>query len=157
MTRPVIHILFVCTGNICRSPTAEGVFRHLVREAGLEDSFHIEGAGTEGYHEGQPPDPRTIQKALEKGVDLSRQRARQLRGTDYSRFDYIYAMDRGHHRIIKSRAPENARAVLALFRADGHDVPDPYYGEEEDFEDVYSIVHANALLLLNKLREDHKL
>jgi protein-tyrosine phosphatase len=157
MSQTVLHLLFVCTGNICRSPTAEGVFRHLAREAGLEEGFHIESAGTEGFHTGEPPDPRSVDKAKEKGVDISRQRARQLHPSDYERFDYIFAMDSGHHSILHKRAPQKTRAALVLFRADGQDVPDPWFGTEEDFERVYAIVHENAALLLKKLREDHKL
>jgi protein-tyrosine phosphatase len=157
MTRPALRILFVCTGNICRSPTAEGVFRHLVGAAGLESAFHIESAGTEDYHAGETPDARSVKKALEKGVDLSRQRARQVREADFSDFDYIYAMDSGHHRILAKRAPKAATAKLVMFRADGEDVPDPWYGTEADFENVYALVHDNAGALLKKLREDHKL
>ena len=157
MTRPALRLLFVCTGNICRSPTAEGVFRHLAAEAGLGHAFHIESAGTEDYHEGEPPDHRTVKKALEKGVDLSRQRARQVKEADFSAFDYIYAMDSGHHRILSKRAPKTAKAKLSMFRADGEDVPDPWYGTERDFEIVYTLVYENAGELLKKLREDHKL
>ncbi|MEZ0262079.1 MAG: low molecular weight protein-tyrosine-phosphatase [Alphaproteobacteria bacterium] len=157
MTRPALRVLFVCTGNICRSPTAEGVFRHLAAEAGLNDAFHIESAGTEDYHEGEPPDHRTVKKALEKGVDLSRQRARQVKDADFSGFDYIYAMDSGHHRILTKRAPKASKAKLSMFRADGEDVPDPWYGTEKDFENVYVLVHENAGALLKKLREDHKI
>jgi len=157
MTRPALRVLFVCTGNICRSPTAEGVFRHLASASGLEAAFHIDSAGTEDYHEGEPPDARTVKKALEKGVDLSRQRARQVKAADFADFDYIYAMDSGHHRILTKRAPETAREKIIMFRADGEDVPDPWYGTEADFENVYALVHENAGALLKKLREDHKL
>jgi protein-tyrosine phosphatase len=157
MTRPALRVLFVCTGNICRSPTAEGVFRHLVSRAGLEGAFHIESAGTEDYHEGEPPDHRTVKCALEKGVDLSRQRARQVKPADFTGFDYIYAMDSGHYRILTKRAPKTAQEKITMFRADGADVPDPWYGTEADFENVYALVHENATALLKKLREDHKL
>jgi protein-tyrosine phosphatase len=157
MTRPVLNILFVCTGNICRSPTAEGVFRHLAAEEGMDESFHIESAGTESYHVGEPPDARTVRKAHEKGVDLSRQRARQLKPDDFTRFDYIFAMDSGHHGIIIKRAPKNAKANIAMFRTDGQDVPDPWYGTEEDFELVYTLVHEHAGAILKKLRKDHQL
>lgn len=93
----MVKILFVCTGNICRSPTAEGVFRHLAGRAGLDGRVTAASAGTHGYHVGEPPDPRTLRAALARGVDLSSQRARRLAAADFTRFDHILAMDHGHH------------------------------------------------------------
>ena len=98
-------VLFVCTGNICRSPTAEGIFRHYVREAGLEERFVIDSAGTHGYHIGDPPDRRTIDAARRRGFDLDKLRARKLRSSDFNEFDLILAMDSSHLRTLRTLAP----------------------------------------------------
>jgi protein-tyrosine phosphatase len=154
--KSVISVLFVCTGNICRSPTAEGVFRHLVEDAGLEDEFRIASSGTESYHVGDPPDARSIRTAAKYGVSLQGQSARHLAAGDYSEFDYIFAMDSGHFSILNTRAPKNARAKIAMFLESG-DVPDPWYGAEPDFEHVYALVRERCEELLNVLRKDHRL
>jgi protein-tyrosine phosphatase len=142
-------VLFVCTGNICRSPTAEGVLRHLSREFGVE--VHVESAGTHDYHVGNPVDERAQKHAKDRGYDLSAQRARQLRKRDFEEFDFIVAMDRGHLELLERHCPtQHASKLRMLVR--GHDVPDPYYGGPEEFEQVLDMVEAACLGLLHELR-----
>jgi len=150
-------VLFVCTGNICRSPTADGVFRHLVREAGLEAKVRVDSAGTHDYHAGEPPDERAQVHALRRGYDLSALRARQVARGDFERFDLVLAMDRGHLRVLQRLAPPEHRHKLRLFmefaatrRRD--EVPDPYYGGAGGFEEVLDMVEDAAHGLLEELR-----
>jgi protein-tyrosine phosphatase len=145
----VLSVLVVCTGNICRSPTGEGVLRERVRTRGLEGRVHVASAGTHGYHVGEPPDPRAVDHASRRGYDLSRQRAAQVKRKDFESFDYILAMDRGHLQLLRSMQPEGSRANLGLFldasdKWTGEDVPDPYYGGPEDFELVLDMVEEAA-------------
>jgi len=143
-------ILFVCTGNICRSPTAEGVLRSLCKEAGIE--LHIESAGLGDWHIGQPPDQRSQHHARSRGYDLSEQRARQVRQDDFERFDMILAMDRGHLRAMQKLAPAHHHAKIRLF-VEGGDVPDPYYGGADGFEEVLDLVEAQCRRLLQELKQ----
>ena len=143
-------ILFVCTGNICRSPTAEGVLRYLSEKAGLE--LHIESAGLGDWHIGQPPDERSQHHARKRGYDLSAQRARQVTVRDFERFDMILAMDRGHLRALQRLAPARHQARIRLF-VEGRDVPDPYSGGPEGFEHVLDLVEARCRALLEELKE----
>jgi protein-tyrosine phosphatase len=146
--RQTVRVLFVCTGNICRSPTAEGVFRELSRKVGVE--VHVESAGTHDYHAGQPPDRRALRHARERGYDLSAQRARQLRKRDFEEFDVIVAMDRGHLEILRAHCPPQHQAKLRML-VHGHDVPDPYYGGPAGFEQVLDMVEAACLGLLHEI------
>ena len=144
-----IRILVVCTGNICRSPTGEGVLRHLAAKRGLEDRVEIRSAGTHDYHVGDAPDSRSVRHAEKRGYDLSAQRAQQVTREHFREFDYILAMDRGHLRILKQMAPAGAKARLGLFleasaRWKDADVPDPYYGPAEGFEEVLDMVEEAA-------------
>ncbi|MGE4062394.1 MAG: low molecular weight protein-tyrosine-phosphatase [Rhodospirillaceae bacterium] len=147
------RVLFVCTGNICRSPTAEGVFRHLIAEAGLGHAIESASAGTHGYHIGEPPDPRSVAAAKRRGFDLSAQRARKVRADDFHTYDLILAMDRDHFAHLESLRPNNARAEVKLFLeyhsdAKHRDVPDPYYGGPDGFEQVLDMIeHASKVLL----------
>ena len=141
-------ILFVCTGNICRSPTAEGVLRQLAREAGID--LHVESAGIGDWHVGQPPDERAQHHARGRGYDLSAQRARQVRGPDFEHFRLIVAMDRGHLRILQQQCPREHRAKLRLL-VEGRDVPDPYYGGPEGFERVLDMVEDGCRRLLDEI------
>ena len=153
------RILFVCMGNICRSPTAEGVMRSLVREAGLEDEIVIDSAGTGGWHAGDPPDRRATDAARRRGVTLEGA-ARQLRVSDFEDFDLLLAMDRENLSGIRAIAPTpEAAAKARLLRSydpasrDGDlDVPDPYYGGARGFEDVLDQVEAACRGLLAELR-----
>lgn len=143
-------ILFVCTGNICRSPTAEGVFKSLCEKAGLE--LRIESAGLGDWHVGDPPDERAQHHARNRGYDLSAQRARQVRARDFEDFDMILAMDRGHLRALQKMAPPRHHAKIRLFVAE-IDVPDPYYGGADGFEKVLDLVEAQCKRLLQELKE----
>ena len=153
----VERVLFVCTGNICRSPTAEGVFRQHVAQAGLEGRIEIASAGTHDYHVGECPDRRTIAAARRRGYDLSAQTARQLREGDFLRFDPILAMDHGHLTYLMRRCPAAQRGKIRLFMDHAphlphREVPDPYYGDAEGFELVLDLVEAASQGLLTQLR-----
>ena len=159
MSKPKVSVLVVCTGNICRSPTAEGVMRHRAKERGLADRVRIASAGTHDYHVGEPPDPRSVKHASKRGYDLSAQRAAQVKAGDFEEFDYILAMDRGHLRILKSMAPEGTKAKLGLFleasgKWKGEDVPDPYYGAGADFERVLDMVEEAAERWLDRIEAE---
>ncbi|HCX15214.1 MAG TPA: phosphotyrosine protein phosphatase [Rhodospirillaceae bacterium] len=151
-------VLFVCTGNICRSPTAEGVFRHLANAAGLGNDAKIESAGTHSYHVGNPPDPRTVRAAANRGIDLSNQRARRVRREDFHKFDLILAMDRSHLEHLRALRPKDSLAEVRLF-LDYHpseilkDVPDPYYGGDNGFEDVLDMIEQTITQLIKILRQ----
>jgi len=142
-------VLFVCTGNICRSPTAEGVLRHLAQKMGV--AVHVESAGTHDYHVGNPPDERAQRHAKGRGYDLSAQRARQVRRRDFDEFDVIVAMDRGHLEILQENCPPQHQRKLRML-VSGHDVPDPYYGGAEGFEQVLDMVEAACLGLLSEVK-----
>jgi protein-tyrosine phosphatase len=154
-----MRILFVCMGNICRSPTAEGVMRRLIDEAGLADSIEIDSAGTGGWHAGEPPDERAALAAARRGVTLEGA-ARQVRESDFRRFDLLIALDRANLRELLAIAPdEEAAEKVRLLRefdpasADGDlDVPDPYYGGDRGFETVLDMVEAACRGLLDELR-----
>jgi protein-tyrosine phosphatase len=144
-----LAILVVCTGNICRSPTGEGVLRHRARARGLADRITVRSAGTHDYHVGESPDRRSMKHALKRGYDLSAQRAMQVSREHFAEYDYILAMDRQHLRILRQMAPPGARARVGLFleasaKWRGEDVPDPYYGGVEGFELVLDMVEEAA-------------
>jgi protein-tyrosine phosphatase len=157
----MIRVLFVCMGNICRSPTAEGVFRHLVEEAGLSMQIETDSAGTSDYQKGDPPDRRAQQAAVKRGYDLSRLRARQVRPQDFHEFDHILAMDIKNLKDLKAIYPSGGRAEVALFldyarTAGASEVPDPYYGGVQGFEAVLDLVEDAAHGFLQHLRERHR-
>lgn len=145
----MVNILFVCTGNICRSPTADGVMRHLVAELGWADKVRVDSAGTHGYHAGEPPDQRSQRTAHRHGVDLSGLTARKISAHDFEDFDIIAAMDRGHLDALRRHCPRHLQDRLHLFMDfagdyDGPDeVPDPYYGEH-GFEEVFAMIRAGC-------------
>jgi protein-tyrosine phosphatase len=147
-----MKVLFVCTGNVCRSPTAAGVFAHFVRQAGLEGKIEVESAGTHDYHVGSPPDRRSQQHAAKRGYDLSALRARQVRRRDFEEFDLVVAMDRGHLEILRDNCPPAQQAKLRML-IKGRDVPDPYYGGPDGFDEVLDLVEAACLALLSEVRE----
>lgn len=144
-----MKVLFVCTGNICRSPTAEGVLRCLAGKQDLQ--IHVESRGTHDYHVGEPPDERAQQHAKRRGYDLSAQRARHVGRRDFEEFDLIVAMDRGHLRMLQRMCPPAYREKLRLFRADA-DVPDPYYGGPEGFERVLDMIEEACHGLLDEIK-----
>lgn len=151
-----ISILFVCMGNICRSPLAEGIFTHLAAEAGLSERFAVDSAGTGGWHEGEPPDHRSIAIAKKYGVDISAQRARRIRKADFSAFDMILAMDRDNVADLLRIAPSAGNIRLFGDAAGtGEDIPDPYYGDNSDFELVYARLLTGCRKLLAAFGADN--
>ena len=159
MSGRVVKVLVVCTGNICRSPTGEGVLRHLAERRGLGERVRVASAGTHDYHVGECPDPRTLRHAKKRGYDLSAQRAQQVAREHFHEYDYILAMDRGHLRLLKNLAPAGAKARLGMFleasgRWKGEDVPDPYYGGVEGFERVLDMVEEAAERWLDRIEAE---
>ncbi len=158
----MIRIVCVCLGNICRSPTAEGILIHLIRQAGLQDAIEVDSAGTSAWHVGESADARSQAAARRHGIALVGH-SRQFQRDDFDRFDYILAMDRANLRDMLRMAPDAAaEARVTLLRshdpeADGQDVPDPYYGAGDGFERVYQICLAGARGLLAEIRRDHDL
>jgi protein-tyrosine phosphatase len=159
MSTNTLHILFVCMGNICRSPTAEGVFRAKVAQAGLQDRVKIDSAGTHNYHPGSPPDDRSQEHALARGYDLSKLRARQVLDADYARFDLILAMDWDNLALLQADCPPEHAHKLQLFMryaaptlALGEVVPDPYHGGKASFEQVLDLVEAASAGLVDKIQ-----
>ncbi|TCS36234.1 protein tyrosine phosphatase [Paucimonas lemoignei] len=152
-------ILFVCMGNICRSPTAEGVFRNRVAAAGLTDIIRIDSAGTHDYHVGNAPDNRSQQFAQRRGYDLSMQRARQVQASDFSDFDYVLAMDRDNLARLQTACPPQHHHKLGLFmqyasNSPSDVVPDPYYGGGSGFDRVLDYIEDASDGLLDVLRKD---
>lgn len=154
-TEDKISILFVCMGNICRSPTAEGVFRHHVHEAGLADDIRVDSAGTHAYHVGDPPDRRATAAAERRGVSLANIRARRVVEKDFAEFDYIIAMDEDNRACLLEQAPEEYREkvhlLLSFAELGEQEVPDPYYGGAAGFERVLDLVEDASQALLKTL------
>ncbi len=150
-------VLFVCLGNICRSPLAEGVLRNLIDQAGLSERFEVDSAGTGDWHVGEPPDARATMVAKQHGVELDG-RARQITGEDLAHCDYVIAMDRENLRNLERMADTSGSdAQIRLLRdfdpeEDGDEVPDPYYGGASGFETVYAMVHRSCRELLEKIQ-----
>jgi protein-tyrosine phosphatase len=154
---PQSSVLFVCMGNICRSPTAEGVFRAALTQVGLERSIHADSAGVGDWHVGQPPDRRAVLAAHKRGYDLSKLRARQVRSGDFERFGWILAMDLGNLRALEAMRPASYAGHLGLLldfapQAGLREVPDPYYGGTDGFERVLDLVEMASAELLQRLR-----
>jgi protein-tyrosine phosphatase len=153
-----VRILFVCLGNICRSPTAASVLRAIAAREAPELGLEVDSAGTAGYHIGEPPDPRTRKAAARRGYDMSALRARIIEPGDFEHYDLILAMDRENLRALQRRAPHTAHERLRLFLefappGGPDDVPDPYYGGQNGFEEVLDLVEAATRGLLTHLRE----
>jgi protein-tyrosine phosphatase len=149
-------------GNICRSPTAEGVFRGLVEREGLRERIMIDSAGTHAYHVGEPPDPRAQSAALQRSIDISAQRARRVLGEDFERFDYVLPMDQSNYQALEAIRPAQCRAVLRRFLdyapdLPEEDVPDPYYGGPKGFARVLDLIEVAAEGLLLDIRQRHGL
>ncbi|BCD87516.1 phosphotyrosine protein phosphatase [Pseudomonas solani] len=149
-----MKVLFVCLGNICRSPTAEGVLRHKLREAGLAEQVEVDSAGIGDWHVGKAPDTRTRQAALRRGYDLSLLRARQVSVEDFSRFDLVLAMDHSNLRDLKGLRRNGSEPDLFLRRYGLvlEEVPDPYYGGEEGFEEVLDLIEQACDGLVAEIR-----
>ena len=154
-------ILFVCTGNICRSPTAEGVLRQALTDAGRIGDFTLDSAGVDSHHIGEAPDSRSQETAMRKGVDIGDLRARNVASSDFARFDVILAMDESHMKALKRMAAklphDKVTAEIALYLpyagiTHRTEVPDPYYGTARDFNDVYALVNEATTGLFSRLR-----
>lgn len=145
-------VLFVCLGNICRSPLAEGIFRHLTRHHADGQRLVIDSAGTGAWHQGEGPDPRSVAVAARHGIDISSQRARQVVSADFTRFDVILAMDGSNLSDLRRMAPARATAQVRLFLdTPPYDVPDPYYGGADGFEAVFAMVEQGARRLAEQI------
>jgi protein-tyrosine phosphatase len=150
-------ILFVCMGNICRSPSAEGVFRNMVKEHNLSQFFSIDSCGTHGYHTGQSPDSRSQYAAMRRGIDISQQTARTIEQNDFNRFDYILVMDNHNRSFLQSMADEVYLNKIHLFLEYAEnckliEVPDPYFGGEEGFEIVLDLLQQASIGLIKHLQ-----
>lgn len=152
-----IRVLFVCMGNICRSPTAHALFREQVDRAGLAAHIEIDSAGTHAYHVGNAPDARAIATARARGINMADLRARQVHQDDYGQFDYIVAMDEENLSVLLASCPEAERARLSLMldwtTGWGDEVPDPYYGGDEGFEQVFDMLTDACHGLIHQIRE----
>jgi len=156
----MIRVLFICTGNICRSPTAEGVFQALVDHQGLGAHIDVDSAGTQSWHQGNAPDARSIEAAARRGVKISHQKSRPIVAADYTDFDYLLAMDGEHFEFLSAKLPEDAHARIALLldfapAFSERDVPDPYYGGPGGFENVLDMIEAASHGLLAEIRKSH--
>jgi protein-tyrosine phosphatase len=152
-----VSVLFVCMGNICRSPTAEGFFRKVVEDAGLAGRIRIESAGTHAYHAGAAPDRRAQAAAKRRGIALSHIRARRISDEDFESFDYIFAMDKDNFGELLGRAPVEHRGKVKLFldfagTGRAAEVPDPYYGGASGFELVLDMIEQASARLLQRIR-----
>ena len=144
-----VKILMVCLGNICRSPLAEGILRSK-----LDSNFIIDSAGTGGWHAGESPDQRSIETAKQNNIDISHQKARKFSIADFDSFDYIYVMDQSNYKDVINLAPNKAaKAKVALILGDSKEVPDPYYGTLEDFEQVYYLLNQTCEEIARKLKQ----
>lgn len=153
-----LKVLFVCMGNICRSPTAEGVFREVVRHAGVADRFFIDSAGTHAYHVGNPPDQRAQQAALARGIDIGALRARQVDIADFAEFDHILVMDHDNHHALSAVCPESHCHKLRYFldfapQLKTREVPDPYYGGAQGFERVLDMIEQASRGFLEHVQD----
>ncbi|MCW9047904.1 MAG: low molecular weight phosphotyrosine protein phosphatase [Gammaproteobacteria bacterium] len=157
----MVNVLFVCMGNICRSPTAEGYFRHIVEEAGLTDKIKIDSAGTHAYHIGSPPDQRAQAAATKRGIDLSSLRGRKVQSSDFKNFDYVLGMDHSNHSDLQEVAGGKAENLFMFLEFAKNfsetEVPDPYYGGDQGFEHVLDLIEDASIGLLNEIKEKHKI
>lgn len=157
-----IKVLFVCMGNICRSPTAEGVFTKLINEKKLASQFSVDSAGTHAYHVGNPPDTRAQQAALKRGVELQHLRARKVHSSDFEYFDYVLAMDGENYSILIQDCPDGYKDKVKYFldyapHLGIREIPDPYYGEKFGFERVLDMVEDASLGFLETLQKAGKI
>ena len=155
----MIKVLFVCMGNICRSPTAHGVFQSLVKEEGLEDLIEVDSAGTHSYHIGSPPDLRSQEAARSRGIDLTGLRARRFVTTDFNEFDYLLGMDHANLADMLALKPDVTAARVKLMleyshRYEQQEVPDPYFGDD-GFDQVFDMIDDTARGLLRDIRSQH--
>lgn len=154
----MVRVLFVCMGNICRSPTAQGVFLKALQGEDLAHLVYADSAGTHAYHVGEPPDPRAVLAASKRGIDLRTLRARMVLPADFEHFDYVLAMDRQNYRYLRTICPAGLEHKLKLFleyapHLGESEVPDPYYGGDSGFERVMDLVEEAALGLIADIRQ----
>ena len=156
-----VSVLLVCMGNICRSPTAHALFREAVTAAGLDQEIAVDSAGTHAYHIGNPPDARATATALERDIDMTDLRARQVCEPDFEQFDYVVAMDRDNLALLEASCPPEAQDRLSLMldwaEGWGDEVPDPYYGSDEGFIRVFDMLTAASQGLLAHIASSHGL
>jgi protein-tyrosine phosphatase len=155
----LVKVLFVCTGNICRSPTAHGLLRAHAADAGLADQIQVDSAGTHSYHAGQPPDPRSTATARMHGIDLSDLRARPVSRNDFADFDIISVMEHRHEQVLRKLCPAGLTERIGLLmrfapQAPSLEIPDPYYGDD-GFEMVFRMIESGVLGLLDHIRHSH--
>lgn len=158
----MVAVLFVCMGNICRSPMAEGTFRAAIRDAGLENHFTVDSAGTIGYHEGEAPDPRARETAQKNGIDISAQKSRKVTLADFETFDYILAMDDENVNDLLARCPEEHKHKITLFLSHAphlpiSEMPDPYYGHDKGFDMCFSAAVDASTGLLTLIKKEQRL
>ena len=157
----MVRVLFVCMGNICRSPTAQGVFEQVLAEMGLADQVAVDSAGTHAYHVGEPPDPRAVEAARRRGVSMDSQRARRVTEADFLEYDYILAMDESNRADLLEQCLPGHEHKIRLFmefsELEAREVPDPYYGGRQGFERVLDLVEDAARGLARHLVEIHGL
>ena len=157
----MVNVLFVCMGNICRSPTAEGYFRHIVEQEGLTDKIKTDSAGTHAYHIGSPPDERDQSVSAKRGINLSDLRGRKVKNADFKQFDYVIAMDNSNHsdlEIVAGGSADNLFMFLDFAENFSEDeVPDPYYGGDQGFEHVLDLIEDASTGLLIDIREKHNI
>jgi protein-tyrosine phosphatase len=157
-----VKVMFVCMGNICRSPTAHGVFRKLVEDEGYADDIYIESSGTHAYHIGEPPDSRAQQTAHERGINLSDLRGQRIKSSDFAEFDYLLPMDQDNYEILLSSSPKEHHGKIKMFLSfaptlTSREVPDPYYGGPSGFDQVFDMVEAGSRGLLDDIKEKYGL
>ena len=157
-----VRILFVCMGNICRSPTAQGVFTSLLKAEGLSEFFEVDSAGTHAYHEGEPPDSRAGSAARKRGIDLGDQRARRIHPDDFDYFDYVVAMDRSNFEDLAGSCASQHQSKVRLFldfasELPETEIPDPYYGGPQGFERVLDLIEHASRAMISELRKQHRL
>lgn len=156
--RPPVRVLMVCLGNICRSPTAEAIFRHRVEQRGLSGYIEVDSAGTSDWHVGDPPDTRSIDAARRRNYDLGPLRARQATAADFHHFDYILAMDHANRRDLLAICPPGQENRLTLFLSHGssvtEEVPDPYHDGQEGFENVLDLIEDACDHLIDRILEE---
>lgn len=158
----MIKVLFICLGNICRSPTAEGIFRQQVAAAGLQDKIYIDSAGTSAMHTGKAPDQRSQATGLKRGYDLSTQKARQVNATDLEEFDYLLVMDKSNRQNVQALATnvqqqQKIQLMLSYGTSRLTQVPDPYYGGDAGFEQVVDLLEDSCAALLAHLQKRHQI
>lgn len=154
----MIRVLFVCLGNICRSPTAEGVFRDLIAREGLSDKIATDSCGTSGWHKGEPPDNRAREEATRRGIKIDDLKSRETRNSDFSDFDFIIAMDDNNFKTLTAMSPAEHASKIHMFLAFAPDVsitqvPDPYYGGTDGFANVFDMIDAASHGLLSHIRD----